>query len=269
MTMSTSRLRFQLYIEALLGCSDSEKWGSYRQQLEGYRFSKEQAATARECLRDDAADLYYKAILSLCKALNSLFRGYHSWPVVNLYYSNFYSMRSHLAALGTGIAKNKGIYYWNAVSGSGPVKIDTRGVRGDHQSTLAAFRRIVKRDILETNTVDDSNVYNWLMEQRNSVQYRDRAFSEPNHGYFHSNIFDTQTFEIQVEKYIFDQDSVYCFDPDHCMLAAPIRRLLDTRAQLRKERIPSPIQSRLEPLANLIGEINASPQSPLNDILAY
>ena len=269
MTMSTNRLRFQLYIETLLGCSDPEKWGSYKKLLEGYVFSKKQAATAKECLREDAADLYYKAILSLCKGLNSLFRGYHSWSVVNLYYSNFYCMRAHLAAIGTGIAKNKGIYCWTAAPGVGPTKIDVKGVRGDHQATLAAFRKVVKRDILETNTVDGANVYNWLMEQRNSVQYRDRAFSEPDHEYFHSNIFDVRKFSNQVEQYIVDQIPVYCFDPDHCMLAAPIRRLLDTRAQLRDEGLPNPIESRLQPLTTLLHEIDASPQSSLIAILDY
>ena len=267
--MSTNRFRFQLYIETLLGCSDLEKWGSYRQHLENFTFSKDQAAIAKEVLQEDAADLYYKAILSLCKGLNSLFRGYHSWPVVNLYYSNFYCMRSHLAAIGTGIAKNKGIYYWTAVSGAGPTKIDTKRVRGDHQSTLAAFRKVVKRDILETNTVDGTNVYNWLLDQRNSVQYRDRAFSEPDNDYFHSNIFDDEKFPNQVEQYIVDQIPVYCFDPDHCMLAAPIRRLLDTRAQLRNEGLPNPIENRLQPLTTLIREIDTNPQSPLNEILDY
>ena len=134
-------------------------------------------------------------------------------------------MRAHLAAIGTGIAKNKGIYCWTAAPGVGPTKIDVRGVRGDHQATLAAFRKVVKRDILETNTVDGANVYNWLMEQRNSVQYRDRAFSEPDHEYFHSNIFDVRKFSNQVEQYIVDQIPVYCFDPDTLHAGGPYQAI--------------------------------------------
>ena len=168
-------------------------------------------------------------------------------------------MRSHLAASGFGIVKNKGIYCWEAASGLGPIRIDGRGVRGDHQSTLAAFRRIVKRDVLDTNTVDGCNVYYWLMEQRNRVQYRDRAFSEPSHEYFHTNVFDKRTFQNQVKEYIIDKIPIYCFDTEHCMLAAPIRRLLDTRAQLQNAGLPNPIHDRFDPLLNLIEEIDPDP----------
>lgn len=267
--MNTKRLRFQLYIETTLGCYDIEDWGSYKAKLEGHVLSADQANTSMLCLRDDAADLYYKAILSLCKGLNSLFRGYHSWPVVNLYYSSFYSMRAHLAALGTGIVKNRGIYRWTATSGTSPEKVDVKGVRGDHQATLAAFRKVVRRDVLETNTVEGIGTYNWLMEQRNSVQYRDRVFSEPDPQYFHANIFDVAKFRTQVEQYILDRIPVYCFDPDHCMLAAPIRRLMDTRAQLKDQQLPNPVQNGLQPLARLIREIDADPKSPLNELLDY
>ena len=175
-TTSTSRLRFQTYIEGRLGCADLQQWSSYKDQLEKYTFSHLEALEADTCLSEDAADIYYKACLSLCTALNSLYRGLESWPVVNLYYSSFYSMRAHLAVLKVGILRNRGILRWEVAEGTSPVRVSPKGQLSDHKAILRAFTTIVQDDVLQTNNIAEQSVYDWLFEQRNQIQYRDRTF---------------------------------------------------------------------------------------------
>ncbi|MGB1258313.1 MAG: hypothetical protein ACPG51_20735, partial [Thiolinea sp.] len=133
---------------------------------------------AKVNLRKDALDLYYKSCFSIAKAINSISHGLHSWSVVQLYYSVFYAMRAELAINDIGFAKNNGIYIWRLSENEGPEKVDGKRVRGDHASTIKAYKKIVgESDVLQTNTIDEVCVYSWLMERRNDVNYRDRSFS--------------------------------------------------------------------------------------------
>lgn len=53
-------------------------------------------------------------------------------------------------------------------------------VSGDHKTTIVTFISVfAETDILLTNTVNEKNVYDWLMNLRNQVNYRERAFTNP------------------------------------------------------------------------------------------
>ena len=268
MNMNFKRSRFQLYVEELLGCKNPEDWKKFQPNLKEYCFTDDQAQIAKPLLRADAVDLYFKALLSLCKGLNSIYRGYHSWPVVNLYYSCFYSMRSHLSALEIGIVRNKGIFYWTTNSPEHPSRVAKCKVSGDHQSVMKIFGNLVKDDVLSTNSVNGTNVYEWLMAQRNSVQYRSIDFSEPDPGIFHKSLFESNLFESQVSEYISDDIPVYCFDHDHCMLAAPIIRLLKTRSQLEVLETTILTPEKFRAIERLISEISTKSNSKLYQLLA-
>ena len=50
-------------------------------------------------------------------------------------------------------------------------------VSGDHKTTTVTFMSVFSdTDILLTNTVNGKNVYDWLMELRNQVNYRERVY---------------------------------------------------------------------------------------------
>ena len=267
--MSTRRSRFQLYLEELLGCENSNNWEQCQSKLLQYSFEEEDSRIARELLKEDAADFYYKALLSLCKALNSIYRGYHSWPVVNLYYSCFYSIKSHLSAMGIGLVRCKGNHYLETSAPNHPIHVQKVRASGDHKSAFSVFRKFVETDILEDNTVGGVRVHDWLSEQRNCVQYRNRDFSEPSPEFFHNNLFDTNAFEAQVSAYISDDIPIYCFDQDHCMLAAPIKRLLETRSLLIKLQVSGPVSEKLEPVSKLLSEVSSNSSSKLYQLLEY
>ena len=264
--MNTKRLRFQEYSEGQLGCLNPEEWTNFKSAFMEYSFSSKEAERARKLLLEDAADLYYKSCLSLCKALNSLYRGFHSWSVVNLYYSCFYSMNAHLAVLGVGLVRNKNVFSWRADVNCKPTKINARS---DHQAVIKTFKNMSIDDVLQTNRVDGRDVYEWLALQRNNVQYRDRSFSEPEQGYFHQNLFSANEFEAQVLKYILDDIPIYCFDGDHSMVAAPIKRLLDTKTEFRRSDLPNPIGGRTSALDRLLYDITKNRQSGLYGLLRY
>lgn len=106
-------------------------------------------------------------------------------------------------------------------------------VSGDHKTTIVTFISVfAETDILLTNTVNEKNVYDWLMNLRNQVNYRERAFTEPNHKYFFSTLFDKRRINDQIATYLNDEISIYCFDEDHCALAAPLKLATIVRQQL-------------------------------------
>ena len=269
-TTSSSRLRFQTYIESLLGCIDTPKWPNYQSKLEKYTLSVEETQEAKECLAEDAGDLYYKACLSLCNALNSLYRGLQSWPVINLYYSTFYSMRAHLAALNVGIIRSKGIFLWRAAAGSVPRRLRPKDRANDHTCILQAFKTIVANDVLQTNHVNGDSVYDWLFAQRNRIQYRDRSFCEPEQNdYFHPNIFRRESFDAQITAYIQDSVAVYCFIEEHSLIATSIRRLSDSKAVLRDAGLPDPLLDRQVTVRRMIDEITQGSTSEIYRLLEY
>lgn len=238
--MSFDRFRTQVAIELELGCSDLQKWTSYNSSFQGLKVNSSLKEKLISELKMDASDLYFKAIFSMVDAIFSLSHGRHSWSVVKLYYSVFYLLRCSMATQGYAFVKNKGIYTLKLDIGESPIRRDKgkhRGekISGDHKTTIATYVSIFgSRDILQTNTIENQLIYDWLMELRNQVNYRERTFQEPSQRYFYSTLFDKTKVKNQVETYINDDLFVYCFDKDHCCLAAPLKLAISTRNELFK-----------------------------------
>lgn len=236
--MSFDRFRTQTAIELELGCSDVSKWKDYKSNFESFQVTTSRKEKLLIELKADACDLYFKAIFSIADALSNLYEGRHSWSVVKLYYSIFYLLRCIMATHGIAFVKNNGIYTIKFDIGESPIKRDKgthmgQRISGDHKTTIATYIYLFKdNDILQTNTINGSVVYDWIMELRNQVNYRERAFQEPIHKYFYESIFDKNHFKTQVETYINDDTFVYCFDEDHCCLAAPLKLALLTKTKL-------------------------------------
>ncbi len=236
--MSFDRFRTQVAVELELGCTDLQKWGSYKSKFQNFKINATQKEKLLTELKMDAADIYFKAIFSMADAISSLSHGRHSWSVVKLYYAVFYLLRCSMASHGYAFVKNKGIFTIKLDIGEGPVQRDIgkyRGenIRGDHKTTIATYVSMFEAyDILQTNTIEGQLVYDWLMELREQVNYRERTFQEPDQRYFHTTLFDKVLIKNQIETYINDDLFVYCFDKDHCCLAAPLKLAVSTRNEL-------------------------------------
>ena len=229
--MNFDRFRFQTQIETYIGCSDLSKWGSYKQTFENFEVTSENIDILKECLYLDGLDHLYKGIYSISNGLFNINNKYYSWSIIKFYYSIFYLMRSNFAANNIGFLKNGGIYTLNLHIGEKPIRRDRGKYRGencngDHKTTIATHvKEFSSQDIMLTNTVQGENVYDWLMDVRNQVNYRERSFHEPDFKYFPSEIFDENQIKNTIEAYFNDTDLVYCFNEDHAAIAAPIKIL--------------------------------------------
>lgn len=238
MIMSFDRFRTQVAIELDLGCADLSQWGSYKGSFTNYQIDEARKNILLQELKDDALDLYFKGVHSITSAIFNISEGNHSWSVVKLYYAIFYLMRCSLATKNIAFLKNKGIYSLEMKIGEKPIKRDCgmfqgQKVSGDHKSTIKAYVDIVGQgDVLQTNKIDEMLVYEWIMELRNQVNYRERVFHEPDIKHFPSSLFDVTSVKEQIETYLNDADLVYCFDETHCCIAAPLKLLSVVKDEL-------------------------------------
>lgn len=236
--MNFERFRVQSAIELEIGCTDLTKWNSYLHKFQEYKVVDSNRESLLSELRKDSADIYFKAILSLAEAINGLSEGRHSWSAIKLYYAVFFFLRCSLATDKYVFLKNKGIYTLKLVNNASPKRRDLgtyqgERISGDHKTTIVTYINLFRdSDILQSNTVDGKNIYEWLMELRNQINYREREFTEPVNKYFFDSIFDKNKIKDQIEIYLSDEDYVYCFDNDHCSLAAPLKLALAVRDQL-------------------------------------
>lgn len=229
--MSFDRFRFQTQIETYIGCSDLSKWGSYKQKFENFEVTADNINALKECLYLDGLDHLYKGIYSISNGLFNINNKYYSWSIIKFYYSIFYLMRSNFSANNIGFLKNNGIYTLNLNIGEKPIRRDVgkyKGERcnGDHKTTISTHvNEFSSQDIMLSNNVQNQNIYDWFMDIRNQVNYRERSFHEPDFKYFPSEIFDENQIKNTIETYFNDTDLVYCFNEDHASIAAPIKIL--------------------------------------------
>ncbi|GAB3216220.1 hypothetical protein GCM10027295_18760 [Pseudaeromonas pectinilytica] len=183
-------------MELDIGCTDLTKWGSYLAKFEAYEVTELRCKELTVDLKKDAADIYFKALFSLSDAINGIYHGRHSWAAIKIYYSVFFLLRCSLATNKFAFLKNNGIYTLKIAKGEKPErrdcgKLSGERVTGDHKTTIFTFISLFKdTDILQSNHVENKVVYEWLMELRNQINYRERTFTEPVNKYFFSSLFD-------------------------------------------------------------------------------
>lgn len=238
MNMNFNRFRVQSAIELEIGCTDLTKWVSYNRQFKEYKVNSSNRDRLISELKGDASDIYFKALFSLSDALSNISEGRHSWSVIKLYYAVFFFLRCSLATKKYAFLKNKGIYTLKLDINESPERRDLgkfngEKISGDHKTTIATHIKLFEHsDILLSNSIEGLNVYDWFMELRNQVNYRERDFTEPLNKYFYSSVFDKNKIRTQVENYMLDDSYVYCFDEEHCSLAVPLKLALLVRDQL-------------------------------------
>lgn len=259
--MNFERFRFQNKVENHLGCSDLTKWTSYLHHFKEFEITHENIEELEICLHQDGIDNLYKGLYSISNGLFNIYNGYYSWSVVKFYYSIFYLIRSYFSANNIGFLKNKGIYTLSLNLGDKPIRRDIGNYRneklsGDHKTTISThIKEFGSQDVLLSNNIGELTIYDWLMEIRNQVNYRERAFNEPQFKYFPTDFFKKDIMRENIDLYLKDNDLVYCFNADHAAVAAPIKVLQqvckfyyeNTSIRLSEERIDV-IEKMLKPM---------------------
>ena len=231
MNIHFDRFRTQEKIEQLLGCYNLENWKDYKFALSTFSTDDTNKDLLLDYLKEDTKDTYFKGIFSLLDALNDLHNGYSSWPVIKIYYSIYYFIRCYLATNNLACIKNNGFFVIPILGG----QTKKFNEKGDHKCLIKAFENFFPKCVWVLNhIVTDNkpvNIFKWLMEYREIVNYRSRSFSEPDLNYFN---IDLEKLSDWVETYLNDDDYKFCFLKDHCLIAAPVRFAYDTRGQLER-----------------------------------
>lgn len=239
--MNFKRNRAQLLCEQLLGCQDPDSWAQNRNNFESYSLTQSDQSILANCLCEDSKDFYYKGLLSLSEAINSIDRRLYSWSTVKLYYSVYYFLRCTMAIRRYAVIRNQQLYILKAAVGAKPHKKNNRRYNSTHQGTINHFIDLFKsRDKLQDNQIDGVNPYVWLMNRRDQIHYRERSFHDPDCSDFWEEISKyvvSGNIGSLLELYISDSKFLYCFQEDHACLALPIKRAILTKEDIDKARI--------------------------------
>lgn len=181
-----------------------------------------EALTLSAALKADAADFYYSGWVSFLDALNGIKKDFYSWAAVKLYYSVFYSFRASLA-LGDVCVFHVGRPHYRvlALSGQSPVSCTEAGT---HKVVLNSFlERYPKHQLVSQKIGLDESV-EWLMDKRESANYRNPRFTDPGSGR-EFDFIAASGIRKTLNAYLEEKSTDYVFDPDHAIIAFPLRVL--------------------------------------------
>ncbi len=197
--------------------------------------NQSQANQLKLCLHDEAKKYYYKAVVSFAEAINRLEYNSYSWPTVELYYSAYYATRSVLNNFEYAILRaERRLYCIRARANESFQKCDNTT---DHKATFEVLRKRLSDDYLLSNTVDGQVAYDWIMEKREEVNYRDIDFHEPQPPEFWETInqeLSSRRIWSIIDQLYNDTNGLFCFQPDYAILGIPINRLKATCNELKK-----------------------------------
>lgn len=235
--MSFNRNRAQLRCETILGCSTLEQWTNAN--FKALTLTKSHATLLNSDLIEDAKDLYFKGLLSLFEALNSIKGNLFSWSTVKLYYSLYYFLRCTMALNGVALVRQKSLYYLKALDNESPISKSKKKYNTDHSGTINYFVDLFSSDKLLSQNIENINAYDWFMNKREQINYRERQFNEPNYSTFWKYAAEEiakGNFEKILKTYIED-NYILCFQEEHAVLAIPIKRAILTKEKLDNEGV--------------------------------
>ena len=181
-----------------------------------------EAAILSKALSADAADLYYSGWVSFLDGLNGIGAGFYTWATTKLYYSVFYTFRAYLALHDTcAFHVSRPHYIVLAQPGQVPVSCAESGT---HKTVLRTFQKQHPNHALMSQQIGLKDAADWLMDNRDSANYGNAKFSEPDTRTELQFIVDTGIRKT-LTAYLADKASLYAFDPDHAMVAYPLKAL--------------------------------------------
>lgn len=199
-------------------------------EITRHAFDFATANTLSDCLKNDAANYLYSSAVSIADAINGLRRGLVSWATVKLYYSTFYSCKGILALHNIGVIYiGTKPYVVEAISG----KIISKSSGTTHKIVLSEFKSRNFEHSLLSQDISLVQPLDWLIEKRESANYKNSRFSEPITPDHFKKILDIGLRK-SINAYVVDPDT-YAFDPDHAILAYPIKTLKIAYSLLEKE----------------------------------
>ena len=206
--------RADSYISGLIGT------GASRTLVRSKILTNVEAAALGNALRVDAADCYYSAWVSFLDAIHGVNKGFYTWATVKLYYCVFYAFRASLS-FDDVCAFHVGRAQFTVVSqaGASPVSCTDPGT---HKAVMRTFQRQNPTHPLLSQQIDLQDAPDWFIEKRESANYGEGRFSEPECGAEFDFILANGVRKA-INAYLEERTFNFVFDPDHAMIAYPLK----------------------------------------------
>lgn len=176
-------------------------------------------------LQEDAQNYIYSSAVSMADAVQAIQREWYSWSTVKLYYSLFYALRAILAANNLAIiyhanGKKNTPYRLSCYPGQSPQKLSGT----THKIVIKQFYEGFPTSPLISQLIDLKRPFDWMIDRREEVNYKNVRLFEPMVPAFFQGVVKSPIRQT-IDAYINDITFIYTFDPDHAILALPIKVL--------------------------------------------
>lgn len=209
----------------------------HKYNFKDYELTANDCAILRPMAEKDACGFYYNALVSFIQGCHSIKAGCVSWACVELYYSLFYATRANLYYKDYLLIRDRALYLVKIAPGEHPEGKNNKDYNTDHSGTLNYFiDKFNISDFLCSNAIVTDNVYRWMMDLRETTNYRHKSFNEPGSFAELSALFARiKTDGIAKILTEFKSDfATYCFSVNHAWLCAPYYKLLEVAALYKK-----------------------------------
>jgi hypothetical protein len=196
--------------------------GASRSAVRSRALTAVEAASLNSGLWADAADYYYSGWVSFLDAVHGINKGFYTWAKVKLYYCVFYSFRASLA-IDDVCAFHIGRSQYTVMARAGQTPLSCTDP-GTHKAVMRAFQRQNSGHPLLSQQIDLQDPLDWFIEKRESANYGQARFSEPDCG-SEFNFVLANGIRKTINGYLEEASLIYVFDPDHAMIAYPLRAL--------------------------------------------
>lgn len=230
MNINFDRNSAQVMYEGFIGAT-AEDIVNKKEEFKNHILVKSEVVQLNNALKEDSLNFFYNGVLSLAEGIDSAFSKRFSWATVKLYYSLYYLIRSSMATKGVAMLRCKSMYRLIVREGEKPFGTGNRKYNTTHEGTISHYKDMfATSDMLLSNNIEDEDVYQWMMNVREIVNYRSSSFAEPNcfeiWDYFLQSI-NNGTFVDALEQ-LENDPYVMCFQEEYAVLAVPIKRLQQT-----------------------------------------
>lgn len=230
MNISFNRNGSQVLFESFIG-ADPDNLLDKKDDFKNHCLTSDEAEQLKVELKKDSLDFFYNGILSFAEGIDAAFQKRFSWATIELYYSLYYLIRASMASKEIAILRCKSMYRLFARAGDKPYSTANKKYNTTHEGTINHYKDLFgSSDKLLSNNIEDEDVYKWMMEAREIVNYRSAAFSEPEcleiWERFSESIDEGRFTEIL--KVLENDSYVMCFQEEYAVIAIPIKRLQQT-----------------------------------------
>ncbi len=205
----------------------------HKYNFKNYELTAADCTVLRPMAEKDACGFYYNALVSFIHGCHSIMAGCVSWACVELYYSLFYATRANLYYKNYLIIRDRSLYLVKIASGEHPESKNNKDYNTDHGGTLNYFiDKFQASDFLCSNSIDTDNVYRWMMDLRETTNYRHKHFCEPGSFAELSTLFERIKNDgiVKILTEFKADFGTYCFSENYAWLCAPYYKLLEVAA---------------------------------------